>query len=105
MTSIATTDDAVAITSAEMEYARLLYRSGYHHRAIAEALGQHPGMLESIVRRAGWTRATVARPRAQFALRVPVLVRCAGCSARFGEELGASRPCPHCGALERGEAK
>jgi hypothetical protein len=90
-----------AYTDAELAYARLLYGSGCLVERIATLIGQPVYQVDHLIRRHGWTRATPHRINAPFGVRVPVLVRCQACSARFGEEMGKGRPCPHCGSTGR----
>lgn len=92
------------LTAAELEYARLLFSSGYGAIRIADVLGLPYALIANVAERRGWTHRTPVRRTAAIGWRVPVLVRCQDCSARFGEELGKARPCPHCGSTTRDAA-
>jgi hypothetical protein len=90
-----------AYTDAELAYARLLYRSGCLVSRIATLIGQPEHQVHHLRRCYGWTRGTPSRLNAAFGVRRPVLVRCPGCTALYGEELHRPRPCPHCGSTGR----
>jgi hypothetical protein len=89
------------LTTGEVDYARLLFLSGFGVLRIADVMGHDRRVVEKLAEYHGWRRQTPCRFSAPIGWHRPVLVRCQACSARYGEEFGKPRPCPHCGFSDR----